>query len=174
MSVYFPQSVNSVGTDTWTFVVALAIKTAATVAELSAVSACDLQNSFRPGFGVAAETERINDERQGAEVSYQLLGTTSLSFSDMVLIDRPQDADAAATKKHLTVLASGAVGYLINRRGIGSGAGNWVAWATTQKYIGYPVQVGPQVPLAPGDSKAFERSISFAVTGPSFNGTVAA
>ena len=174
MSVYYPDSVSSQGQDTWTFVPTIASKTAMTVAEVAATGACDLQNSFRPGFGISADTEKINDERQGADVVYQQLGTTTLSFSDMVLIDRPQDADAAATQKHLTVLANGVTGYLVNRRGIGSGSGNWVGWAATQKYIGYPVKVGTQVPLAPGDSKAFEKSVSFAVTGPSFKGTVAA
>jgi hypothetical protein len=174
VSIFYAEAVGSQGKDVWTFVPTAVAPDAMTVAEITATGACDLQNSFRPGFGVSAETERVADERQGALVTYQALGQTTLSFSDMVVIDRPQDADAAATKKHLTVLSTGAKGFLVNRRGLGSAVENWVAWASTQKYLAYPVEVGYATPLAPGDSKSFEKSISFAITGASVEGTVAA
>lgn len=173
MSVFFPQSVGSQGTDTWIWVPAIASKTAMTVAEATATGAVVLQNTFRPGFGADAETDRVTDERQGSLIVYDQLGTTKTTLTDMILIDRPQTAAADATRKHLDTLVAGASGYLVNRRGIGSAQENWVAPTTGQKYVGYPVTVGPQVPLAPGDSKAFERKVTFAVTGAAFEGTIA-
>lgn len=173
MSVFYPSSVGSQGKDTWVFVVAIASTTAMTTTEFNASTGVILQNAMRPGFGADAETERITDERQGSLVTYDQLGTTKVTLTDMILIDRPQTAAADATRDHLDTLIEGTVGYLINRRGLGSAPENWVAAASGQKYVGYPVTVGAQVPLAPGDSKAFEVKVSFAVTGAAFKGAIA-
>lgn len=170
MSVFYPALVPSKGADTWIFVPTIASTTAMTVAEATAAGACVLQNAFRPGFGASQEPERITDVRQGSKNVYEVIGTTKVSLSDMVLIDEPQLAPANAGRKHIDTLSSGATGYLINRRGLGSATENWVAVATGQRYVGYPVQVSPQVPLAPGDSGGFERGVSFSITGAVFEG----
>jgi hypothetical protein len=173
VTVFYPDAVGTQGKDTWIFVPAIAAKSAPTVAELTATGACVLQNAFRPGFGADSDIERISDERQGALVTYETLGTTKVTLADMILIDRPQDTAATATRKHLDVLSAGATGFLVNRRGLGSAVENWVAPLAGQKVIVYPVQVSPQTPTAPGDTKGFERKVSFAVTGAAAEGIVA-
>jgi hypothetical protein len=173
VTVFYPDAVGTQGKDTWIFVPAVVSKAAVTVAEATATGACVLQNAFRPGFGADADTEQVNDERQGALVTYRALGTTTVSLTDMILIDRPQDAANAATRKHLDTLTAGATGFLLNRRGLGSAPENWVAPAAAQRYILYPVQVSPQVAQAPGDSKGYERKVTFAVTGAVVEGVMA-
>lgn len=172
MTVFYPDIVSSQGRDTWIWVPAIANKTAMTVAEATAAGAVVIQNAMRPGFGADAETERITDERQGSNLVYEILGTTKATLPDATFIDRPQDIAGAAARKHIETMAEGATGFLVNRRGLGSANDNWAAIATGQKYVGYPAQCGPQVPLAPGDSKAFEYKQSFAVTGAKFSGTI--
>ena len=174
MTVFYPDSVGTQGKDAWIFIPTATSKAAITVAEATAVGSCVLQNAFRPGFGADADTEQVSDERQGALVTYRQLGTTTVSLTDMILIDRPQDAALAASRKHLDVLAAGATGFLVNRRGLGSAVENWVAPAAGQKYICYPVAVSPQVAQAPGDTKGFERKVTFAVTGSVVEGAFAA
>ena len=174
MSVYYPDSVGSQGKDTWIWVPTIATKTAMTVAEATATGAVVLQNAMRPGFGSSSETEKINDERQGSLNVYQRAGTTTVTLPDMIVIDRPQDSTGGAMNKHLEALVPGAVGYLINRRGIGSAPENWVAPTAAQKYIGYPVEVASVNPNAPGDTKSFEATVSLSVTGAVFKGTIAA
>lgn len=174
MTVFYPDSVGTQGRDTWLFVPTATNKALITVAEATATGSCALQNAIRPGFGADASTEQVNDERQGALVTYSQIGTTTVSLTDMILIDRPQDAALAATRKHLDVLAPGASGLLVNRRGIGSAVENWVAPAAGQRYIAYPVSVSPQVAQAPSDTKGFERKVTFAVTGAVVEGAFAA
>jgi hypothetical protein len=174
VTVFYPDTVSSQGKDTWLYVPAIATRTAMTVAEATATGSVVIQNAMRPGFGSDAETERILDERQGSNLVYEVLGTTKATMPDATFIDRPQDATGAAARKHIETLTEGALGFLINRRGLGSATDNWVAPAAGQKYVGYPVQCGPQVPLAPGDTKAFEYKQGFAVTGAKFSGTIAA
>lgn len=172
MTAFYPDSVGSVGTDLWLFVPALASKTAMTTTEAGATGSCQVSGAMRSGFGPTPSTDKFVDQRQGSDVIYEQVGATTISFPDMIVVDRPQDAANAATRKHLDVLTAGAVGFLINRRGLGSGAANYVAPASAQKYIGYPVKVAAQTPTT-SDSKMHERTVSFGVTGPMFEGSIA-
>lgn len=171
MSVFYPPGVLGTGMDTWTWVVTIATKTAMTAVEAAATGTVNLQGAMRKGFGITSDTNKIEDERQGSLNVYEITGTTKLSFPDMIVIDRPQDAPAGANNKHIDALVPGAAGYLVNRRGIGSAPENWIAWAAGQKYRGYPAQVASVTPLAVGDSGMFELSVSFAVPGAGFVGT---
>ena len=174
MTVFFPDGVASLGKDTWTFVVAAAVKTAVTVAELTAATAVNFQLAMRPGFGLESETAKIDDRRLGSFVTYQSFGVTNRTFADATLIDRPQDAPAAATRKHMDVLADGATGWILNRRGFGSATENWVAWATTQRYWLIPVTIGPQTPTAAAEEGGqFELKLPVVVTGAIVFGVVA-
>jgi len=174
VTVFFPDSVPSLGKDTWRFIITAASKTAVTVAELTASTGCDIQLAMRPGFGIEADTTKIDDRRHGSFVTYQGFGVTNRSFADIRLIDRPQDAAAAAFRKAIEVLVDGTNGFFINRRGVGSASENWVAWATGQKYWLIPGQVGPQTPVAPPEEGGqFELLQPAIVTGPIVAGTVA-
>ena len=175
MTVFFPDGVQSLGKDTWTFIVAAANKAAVTVAEITATTGCNIQLAIRPGFGLDADTSKIQDRRLGSFVTYESVGVTNRTFADAIVIDRPQDAPAAATRKHLDVLAEGAVGFLVNRRGFGSASENWVAWAATQRYLLVPTTVAAQTPIpAPEEGGQFEAKVSFSVTGPIVYGVIAA
>src|SRR5207344_1046313 len=104
--------------DLWEWATTIAVKAAATVTELNAASTVQLQNAMRPGFGIEVETATVDDERLGSFVVYQTFGRTTRSFPDMVGIDRPQDAPAAAMRKAIETITEGLTGYLINRRGL--------------------------------------------------------
>jgi hypothetical protein len=174
VTVFFPDGVSSLGKDTWRFAVAIASKAAATVAELTAATGVDIQLAMRPGFGIESDTSKIDDRRHGSFVTYQGFGVTNRTFADIRLIDRPQDAAAAAFRKAIETLAEGTNGFMINRRGLGSASENWVAWATGQKYVLIPCQCGPQTPVAPADEGGqFELVQPIIVTGPLVYGTVA-
>lgn len=174
MTVFFPDGVSSLGKDTWRFIIAAANKAALTVAELTATTGVDIQLAMRPGFGVESDTSKIDDRRHGSYVTYQGFGVTNRSFADIRLIDRPQDAAAAAFRKAIEVMVEGTNGFFVNRRGLGSASENWVAWATTQKYVLIPGQCGPQTPVAPADEGGqFELLMPAIVTGPIVYGTVA-
>lgn len=174
MSVFIPAGVESLGFDTWRFIVAAASPAALTVAELTATTGCDIQLAMRPGFGLTGETPKQTDRRLGSRIVYESFGPTTQTFADAILIDMPQTAPAQAARKHLDVLTDGATGWLVNRRGIGSSSENWVAWATTQRYMIIPCAVGAQTPQAGSeDGGKFEVHISFAKTGPITYGVVA-
>lgn len=165
MSVFFPDGVQSLGRDTWTWIVAVANKSAMTVAEITAVSAVNIQLALRPGFGLEADTPKIDDRRLGSNVTYQSFGPTTRAFGDAIFIDRPQTAPADATRKHIDTITVGAVGFLVNRRGIGSAVENWTAWASTQRYWLIGAVAGPQTPIAaPSEGGQFEYNQSFIAT----------
>ena len=173
MSVFFPTGVPSLGKSTWTFIIAVAAPAAATVVELNAATGVVLQLAVRPGFGVTAETAKVDDRRLGSNITYQSFGVTTRSIATGTFIDRPQDAPAAPTRKHMDVMVEGAAGFLVNRRGFGSASENWVAWATTQRYFLVPVICGPQTPIAEADEGGqFEYMQEFVPTGPIVFGVV--
>jgi hypothetical protein len=174
VTVFFPDGVSSLGRDTWTFLIAAANKAAVTAAEVNAATGCNIQLAMRPGFGLDADTAKIDDRRLGSFVTYQSFGVTNRTFADAILIDRPQDAPAAATRKHLDVLVEGQAGFLLNRRGFGSASENWVAWIATHRYLLIPATVGPQTPIpAAEEGGQFEVKVSFVVTGPIVYGVIA-
>lgn len=174
MTVFFPSGVSSLGQDTWTWIVAAANKAAVTVVELTAGTAVTVQLAMRPGFGLEAETSKIDDKRLGSFVTYQAFGVTNRTFADMILIDRPQTAPADATRKHLDTLTEGAAGFLVNRRGIGSASENWVAWAVGHRYVLIPATVGPQTPRAGAEEGGqFEVVLPVIVTGAIVYGVAA-
>lgn len=173
MSVFFPDGVQSLGKDTWTWIVAGANKAALTVVELTAVTAVNIQLALRPGFGIEADTPKIDDRRLGSNVTYESFGPTKRTFGDAVFIDRPQSAPADATRKHIDTITVGAAGFLVNRRGFGSAVENWVAWATTQRYWLIPATAGPQTPIAaPAEGGQFEYNQAFIATGDIVYGVV--
>jgi hypothetical protein len=174
VTVFFPDGVPSLGKDTWTWCIAIANKAAATTAELTATTAVTAQLAFRPGFGIDSDTAKIDDVRHGSFVTYQSFGVTNRTFADATFIDRPQDAAAAAFRAAIEKITDGLAGFWVNRRGLGSASENWVAWATTQKYLLIPAVAGPQTSIAPNaDGGQFEYKQPFIVTGPIVFGTVA-
>ena len=175
MSVYQPESVSSIGRDGWWFVPTVAVKSAMTVAEATAVGGLQVNLAFKPGFGATTETNKVEDPRHGATKTYESFGTSKDTLPDIVWIDRPQDANAAVTAKHRDMLPDGTSGYLVNRRGIGSSSENLVAWTASQRYSLYPVTFGPQTEQAPdegGGPLTYTQPVI--VTGPVVKGTVAA
>lgn len=174
MSVFFPTSVSDIGTNLWTFIIAVANQAAATTTELNAATGVMIQMAIRPGFGIESETATLEDRRLGAFVTYQSHGTTTRSLTDAVLIDRPQTTTGDASRKHIETMAQGVNGFLVNRRGLGAAPENFAAWATTQKYWLVPVTCGPQTPITPADEGGqYELRQVFAVTGALVAGIVA-
>jgi len=174
VSVFFPAGVQSLGKDTWIWMATVASQTAVTVAETAAASAVIIQLALRPGFGITAETPKIDDKRHGSNILYQSFGATKREFADAVFIDRPQSAPADATRKHMDQITEGTAGYLLNRRGFGSASENWVAVASTQRYWLIPATAGPQTPIAPdSDGDQFTYTQSFIATGPLVFGVIA-
>jgi hypothetical protein len=173
VTTFFPAGVGTIGKDLWEWVVTIAAPAAATTTELTAVSTVQIQNAMRPGFGVTADINRVDDRRLGAFITYQAFGTTTKSFPDATFIDRPQDTTGVAARKHIETITEGAAGYLVNRRGLGSAPENFVAWANGQKYIAYPVVAGPQIFIAIADDGGqFEYTQPFIISGAEVKGTV--
>ena len=175
MTAFFPAGVSSLGKEMVIWVVTIASQAAATVAELTAVTTVQIQLAMRPGFGLTAETPKQIDRRLGSYVVYESFGPTSQTFADATFIDRPQTAPADATRKHIDTVTDGAVGWLVNRRGIGSASENWVAWTAAQRYIVIPAIAGAQTPVAGSEEGGqFEYTQPFAKTGAIVQGVVAA
>lgn len=174
MTAYFPPGVSSQGKDGWWSVPTVATKTAATTTELGAVGVLQVNLAMRPGFGASGETQRVDDKRLGGLVSYEAFGTTKITLGTITWIDRPQDAAAAVTAKHRDTLTEGTSTNFLNRRGLGAASENFAAWASTQRYVLYPVTMGPQIPsAAPDEGGQFEYTQDVIVTGPMVNGVVA-
>jgi hypothetical protein len=174
VTVFFPTGVPTIGKEVWEFVVTIAAPAAATTTELNAGTTVQIQMAIRPGFGMEADTSKIDDLRLGAFITYQSFGRTTRSVVTAHLIDRPQDTTGAAARKHIETMADGTSGFLVNRRGLGSAPENYVAWASTQKYWVLPVICGPQTPLGiPDDGGQFELMQDFIVTGALVAGAVA-
>lgn len=175
MSVYFPEGVSSLGKDGWWWILAIANKTAAAVAEVTAVSVLQVNLAARPGLGIASETARVDDRRHGSAKSYESFGLTKDTMGDITWIDRPQDAQAAATAKHRDQITDGLVGFLLNRRGLGSASENFVALAAGQRYTLVPVQAGPQTQTAaPDEGGQFEYKQPMIIVGPVIKGVITA
>lgn len=175
MTAYFPEGVSTIGRDGWWWLLAVANRAAANVAEVTAASVLNVNMAMRPGFGADADTPRIDDPRHGAQQTYESFGRTKRTLGEVTWIDRPQDANAAATAKHRDQITDSLVGFLMNRRGFGSAPENFAALALGQRYTLYPVQAGPQVEIASGaDGGQFEYKQSFIVIGPVIKGAIVA
>lgn len=178
MSVFFPEAVSSLGTNTLIWVPAVANKAAATVAEVTATGSVVLQNAVTNSFSPTAEQGTSQDIRMGSLFSYEVPGRATWSAGDaLTFIDRPQTTTGDASIKHKETVTEGAVGFLLNRRGLGAAVENWVAPAAGQKYELYPVKAGPQVPVgtdASDEAGRFQYSQRFFITGPVVHGAIAA
>lgn len=173
MTTFFPTGVGTIGKDLWLWLTVGSSQAALTTTELTAVTTVQIQNAMRPGFGVTADVNRVDDRRLGAFITYQSFGTTTKSFGDATFIDRPQDTTGVAARKHIETITNGLSGFLINRRGLGSAPENFVAWAAGQKYISYPVTAGPQIFVGiPDDGGQFEYTQPFIITGAEVFGVV--
>lgn len=140
MVVYNPPGVSTLGNETLLWVPAIAVLSAATVAELTATNVLNVSFAVR-GFTPGGDQGTSTDIRLGTRVAYENPGRFSPTIDDITYVVDPQAATAAANNKHVELMVEGAIGYLVDIRGINPET--WVATAA-QKYTAYPVQLGAQ------------------------------
>lgn len=168
-----PALVRAFGNDSWTFVPAIADKTAPTVAEVTAATGFNLSCSlFGDQEDVSATTEKVTLPRRLCETeTYESNGPTSYSMPDLQVSFDPQAAAASDGKKAWETMTDGATGFLVRRQGVD---------ATTDFQSGdfvdvVPVQLGTKVPSKTGTGAdgvyAFTQAVSITDT-PEWNAAV--
>jgi hypothetical protein len=143
MVVFQPPGVSSLGNETLLWVPAIAVLTAMTVAEATATGAVNVSFAAR-GFSPGGDQGTSTDIRLGTKVAYENPGRFNPTIDDITYVYDPQAVDAAPVNKHYNTLIEGAIGYLVDIRGLD--ATTWAATAA-QKYVVYPVQLGAQRPV---------------------------
>ena len=100
------------------------------VATLSGATAVELICYLTKGtFGMSAETERGTDERECSVETFEVLGSTKWSVSDLEYVWEPQADAASPTNKAYDTLKEGTSGFLVVRFGLA----NDTALAADQK-----------------------------------------
>jgi len=140
MVVFNPPGVSTLGNETLVWVPAIAVLTAVTVAELTATNSLNISFAVR-GFGPGGDQGTSTDIRLGTRVAYENPGRFNPTIDDITYVWDPQAATAAPVNKHKELLIEGAIGYLLDFRGLNPET--WTATAA-QKYKAYPVQLGAQ------------------------------
>lgn len=165
-----PALVKAFGNESWTFLVAIASKTAPTAVELEAATGFNLSCSlFGEQEGLTASTEKVTLPRRLCEtVTFESNGPTSYSMADLVVSFDPQGAPASAGKKAWETLVDGSSGFLVQRLGK-AGTGVFVAG----DYVNVvPVQLATKTPTKTGNGAdsvvAFNVAVSITDT-PAFN-----
>ena len=171
-----PASVKTFGKQNWIYVPTIADIAAPTAAEVNSASGLDLSGYlFVDGFdGVTGDTTRVTDPRRIADtVTYEGIGTSSYSMSDLQYAFDPQAAALSNGKKAFEKLPEGTSGYLIRRLGIDRNT----TPAAGQFVSVFPVSFGVQLEVEVGDAESAVVAIRqpVAITGaPSINVAIAA
>lgn len=161
-----PNGVKTFGKEKYIFVPTVASVTAPTATEINSASGLDLTGFlYVDGFdGPSAEAGRVTAPRRvGDTESYEAIGTTSYTFSNLVYAFDPQAATGAVGKKAYEKLPEGTTGYIVQRLGIDRDTDV----AAAQRVNLFPIQVGPQVIGRTGDDESAEVSVTqgVAITG---------
>ena len=139
-----PALVPVYGKDAWTWVPAIAVLTAPTVAELTAVTGFNLSCSlFGEQEGVTATTEKVTLPRLLCETSqYEFIGSTTWGMADLTVSIQPQAAALSDGKKAWEAMSDGESGFLVRRLGIDAAGTDFVAGQFVNIY---PSQLGVKV-----------------------------
>ena len=135
------------------------------VATLTGATSFELMCYLTKGtFGSSAETERGTDERECSTQSFEVLGKSTWTLSDLEYVWEPQATSPSPTNKAYETLKFGTTGFIVVRFGLLNDA----ALATGQKVWQFPVTVGEQVPKTPDGNAAEKLKIvqPVVVTGP--------
>lgn len=164
MTVVFPTGVTAEGNVKATVAPAIAIKTAPTLAELTAgidISGFVMAGQFTPGTEQARGTNR----RLGSKQTFQRLGRDTPSFENLQYVYSPQSTAPSPDNKAFETLIAGYAGFIVVRFGLDASA---AAWASTQKCEVWPVEFGVQQKMPPPEDDEFALltiSQAVAVTG---------
>lgn len=167
MVVYNPPGVNSLGAETVLWVPAIVSLTAMTAAEGGAVGVVNLSFALR-GFAPGGDQGTSSDIRLGTKIAYQNLGRFAPTVDDWTYVTDPQAATGATTNKHVETLIEGAIGFIVDFRGLDATA---FVLTAAQKYVVYPVQLGAQRqvaidPTAEGGKFEIVQKLSVQSPGP--------
>jgi hypothetical protein len=159
-----PNGVQAFGKENWWYTPTIASGALApTVAEVGSASGIQLTGYlYADGFdGVTAEPSRNAAPRRLADTqTYEALGTTAFSVSDLTYSFDPQAAAASAPKKAKEVLPEGTSGFLVRRQGIDRNTNI----AAGQFVDVIPVSFGPQIPVNTSTDESAEVAIRQPVT----------
>ncbi len=175
MSVPYPEGVAALGKETLIFVPTLADPAAATVAELTGVTAINITCAVR-GFAMTSTQNKTKKFRLCSLQGTDVLGRVETNIDAPTFIDDPQEEDASVDYPHKSLVA-GTTGYLVRRRGLASDPVNFVAPALGQLYRAIPVEFGVRNDVAVNpedDAQEFEYTQEIAVKGEIIPGVIAA
>lgn len=165
-----PTLVKAFGNESWSFLIAIASKSAPTAVELEAATGFNLSCSlFGEQDGLTATTEKVTLPRRLCEtVTFESNGPTSYAMADLMVSFDPQGAPASAGKKAWETMVDNATGFLVQRLGkVGTGV------FVTGDYVNVvPVQLAVKTPTKTGTGAdgvvAFNQAVSITDT-PAFN-----
>jgi hypothetical protein len=143
MVIYNPPGVDTLGNETLLWVPTIADLEEMTVTEATATGAINVSMAVR-GFSPGGDQGSSEDIRLGTKTSFENPGRFKPTIDDITYVYDPQADTGDATNKHFETLIGGAVGYLVDIRGLD--AQDWAA-AADQKYVAYPVTLGEQRPV---------------------------
>lgn len=174
-TLQFAPPVNALGREAVVYLPTVAAPTGVTVAEATATGAIHLTCNIR-AFIANAEQAKTQKYRLCSKQAFDVLGRITWSIDRVRFIDDPQALNSSTTYPHKS-LTPGTSGYILRRRGLDTDMGNFVAFATTQRYDLFPVQFGVVVPVPVNpeeESQEFEYDQEVAITGVRVEGTIAA
>jgi hypothetical protein len=163
------------GNDSWAWVPAVAVKTAPTVAELTAAAGFNLSCSlFGEQDGFSATTEKVTLPRRLCETeTFEVNGSTNYAAPDLTVSFDPQAASGADGKKAWEAMDDLTNGFLIRRQGV-TATSDFVAGEFVDVI---PAQLGTKVPTKTGTGSdgvyAFTVGASIVDT-PAWNVAIAA
>lgn len=153
-----PAGVKAFGKEKYVFVPTIANVAAPTLAEVTGASSLDLTGYlYVEGFdGVTADTGRVTAPRRLSDTTtFESMGTTSYTISDLTYAFDPQAAALSNGKKAFEKLPEGTTGYLVRRRGIDRNTD----MATGQFVSVFPVAFGAQTEVLTSTDEAGEVAI---------------
>lgn len=166
MPVTIPTGVKAEGNLKVVWVPTIAVPTAPTVAEVTAVGTLDISFFLMAGqFKPSGEQARGDDRRVGSKQTFETLGREKSTIDDIIYIADPQAAALAAGNKAMELFQPGVTGFFVVRYGLDA---ETVDLAATQKVDVWPQIFGVQnkVPLDENDEFAKIRITQpVAVTG---------
>ena len=163
MTINFPSKVRAAGKNNWTYVPAIAIPSAPTIAELNAgimTQASYDADQMRPSGSSDTQAE----QRYMQEFESQGRGRKKFEFADVEVIFDPQTPDSVDYELATAWIAE-PDGYMVARLGVAHDA----AFAAAQVLsVIVPVSIVDLLPVAPDPSKpndAYRRLFQILTTG---------
>ncbi len=151
MTVVFPTGVTAEGNVKAQVVPAIAVKTAPTLAEVTA--GIDISGFVMAGqFTLAGDQGSGANRRLGSKQTFQRLGRENPAIEPIQYVYYPQATAPDANNKAFETLVSGYAGFIVVRYGLDA---QTVAWAATQKVDVWPVEFGVQRKDPPPEDDEF-------------------